>query len=44
MEAMRVLAGEIVPVLEVHWITVAEHLHARKALLARIVESRSRRL
>lgn len=34
MEAVRVLAGEIVPVLEVHWITEADHMHAQNALLA----------
>jgi predicted nucleic acid-binding protein len=34
MEAVRVLCGEIVPVLDVHWITEADHLHAQNALLA----------
>jgi predicted nucleic acid-binding protein len=34
MEAVRVLYGEIVPVLDVHWITEADHLHAQNALLA----------
>jgi predicted nucleic acid-binding protein len=34
MEAVRVLCGDIVPVLEVHWITEADHLHAQNALLA----------
>jgi predicted nucleic acid-binding protein len=34
MEAVRVLAGEIVPVLQVHWITEADHMHAQNALLA----------
>lgn len=34
MAAVRVLAGEIVPVLEVHWITETDHLHAQNALLA----------
>ena len=34
IEAVRVLAGEIMPVLEVHWITEADHMHAQNALLA----------
>jgi predicted nucleic acid-binding protein len=34
MEAVRVLYGEIVPVLDVHWIIEADHLHAINALLA----------
>jgi uncharacterized protein len=34
MDAVRVLCGEIVPVLDVHWITEADHLHAQNALLA----------
>lgn len=34
MEAIRVLYGDIVPVLDVHWIAEADHLHAQNALLA----------
>jgi len=34
MEAVRVLYGDILPALDVHWITDADHLHAQNALLA----------
>jgi predicted nucleic acid-binding protein len=34
MEAVRVLCGDILPALDVHWITEADHLHAQNALLA----------
>jgi uncharacterized protein len=34
MEAVRVLVGDILPVLGVHWISEADHLHAQNALLA----------
>jgi predicted nucleic acid-binding protein len=34
MEAVRVLCGDIVPVLDMHWISDADHLHAQNALLA----------
>jgi uncharacterized protein len=34
MEAVRVLCGEIVPILDVDWITEDDHLHAQNALLA----------
>jgi uncharacterized protein len=33
-EAVRVLAGDILIVLEVHWITENDHTHAQHALLA----------
>ena len=31
---VRVLCGEVLPALEVHWITGDDHDHARNALLA----------
>jgi uncharacterized protein len=34
MDAVRVLVAEIVPVLDVHWISEVDHLHAQNALLA----------
>jgi predicted nucleic acid-binding protein len=34
LEAVRVLYGEILPAMDVHWITEADHLHAQNALLA----------
>ena len=34
VEAVRVLCGEILPVLDVHWITETDHLQAQNALLA----------
>lgn len=34
MEAVRVLYGDILPALDVHWIAEADHLHAQYALLA----------
>jgi predicted nucleic acid-binding protein len=34
LEAVRVLCGDILPALDVHWITEADHLHAQNALLA----------
>jgi predicted nucleic acid-binding protein len=34
MEAVRVLAGDIVNVLAVHWMTETDHMHAQNALLA----------
>ncbi|MPZ20184.1 MAG: PIN domain-containing protein [Luteitalea sp.] len=33
-EAVRVLCGDILPALDVHWITEADHMHAQTALLA----------
>jgi predicted nucleic acid-binding protein len=34
MEAVRVLTGDVLTVLEVHWITETDHMHAQNALLA----------
>jgi predicted nucleic acid-binding protein len=34
IDAVRVLCGDILPVLDVHWITETDHLHAQNALLA----------
>ena len=34
MEAVRVLCGDILPALDLHWITEADHAHAQNALLA----------
>src|SRR5262245_18033529 len=34
MEAVRVLCGDMLPALDVHWITEADHKHAQNALLA----------
>jgi len=34
MEGVRVLCTDILPVLDLHWITEADHLHAQNALLA----------
>lgn len=34
MEAVRVLCGDILPALDVHWITEADHAQAQNALLA----------
>jgi uncharacterized protein len=34
MEAVRVLYGDILPALDIHWITEADHTHAQNALLA----------
>ena len=34
MEAVRVLCGDMLPALELHWITEADHKHAQNALLA----------
>lgn len=34
MEAVRVLCGDILPALQVHWITDGDHAHAQNALLA----------
>lgn len=34
MEAIRLLCGDILPALDVHWITEADHMHAQNALLA----------
>ena len=34
MDAVRVLTAEVLPVLDVHWITEDDHLHAQNALLA----------
>ena len=34
MEAVRVLCGDILPALDVHWIGEDEHMHAQNALLA----------
>jgi predicted nucleic acid-binding protein len=34
MEAIRVLCGDVLPALDVHWITEADHRHAQNALLA----------
>jgi predicted nucleic acid-binding protein len=33
-EAVRVLCGDILPALDVHWIGEADHMHAQNALLA----------
>ena len=34
LEAVRVLCGEILPAMDVHWITEADHINAQNALLA----------
>jgi predicted nucleic acid-binding protein len=34
MGAVRVLCGDILPALDVHWISEDEHMHAQDALLA----------
>lgn len=34
MEAVRVLCGDILPALDVHWISEDEHMHAQNVLLA----------
>jgi uncharacterized protein len=34
MEAVRLLHGDVLPVLDVHWITGDDHTHAQHALLA----------
>jgi predicted nucleic acid-binding protein len=34
MEAVRVLCGDILPALDMHWIGEDEHRHAQNALLA----------
>jgi predicted nucleic acid-binding protein len=34
MEAIRVLCGDILPALDVHWIGEDDHKHAQNALLA----------
>ena len=34
MEAVRVLYGDMLPALDVHWIGETDHLHAQHALLA----------
>jgi predicted nucleic acid-binding protein len=34
MDAVRVLCGDILPALEVHWMTEGDHAHAQNALLA----------
>jgi predicted nucleic acid-binding protein len=34
MEAVRVLCGDVLPALDVHWIDENEHMHAQNALLA----------
>jgi predicted nucleic acid-binding protein len=34
MDAVRVLCGDILPALDVHWIGEDEHRHAQNALLA----------
>jgi len=34
MDAVRTLCGDVLPALEVHWITEADHAHAQNALLA----------
>ena len=34
MEAVRVLCGDVLPALDVHWIGEDEHMHAQNALLA----------
>jgi predicted nucleic acid-binding protein len=34
LEAVRVLCGDVLPALDVYWITEADHLHAQNALLA----------
>ena len=34
MEAVRVLCGDVLPVLEVYWLTQADHVQAQNALLA----------
>jgi predicted nucleic acid-binding protein len=34
MQAVRMLCGDILPALNVHWITEADHVHAQNALLA----------
>jgi predicted nucleic acid-binding protein len=34
MDAVRLLCTDVLPVLDVHWITEADHAHAQNALLA----------
>jgi predicted nucleic acid-binding protein len=34
MEAVRVLCGDVLPAIDVHWIGEDEHMHAQNALLA----------
>jgi predicted nucleic acid-binding protein len=34
MDAVRLLSDDILPALDVHWITEADHRHAQTALLA----------
>lgn len=34
IEAMRLLCADVLPALDVHWITEADHGHAQNALLA----------
>jgi predicted nucleic acid-binding protein len=34
MDAVRVLCGDVIPALDVHWIGEDEHMHAQNALLA----------
>lgn len=34
MDAVRVLCGDVLPALHVHWITESDHMHAQNALLA----------
>jgi uncharacterized protein len=34
MEAVRVLCADILPALDVHWMTETDHLHAQNAVLA----------
>ncbi|HVT47253.1 MAG TPA: PIN domain-containing protein [Vicinamibacterales bacterium] len=34
LEAVRVLCADILPALETHWVTDADHAHAQNALLA----------
>lgn len=34
MEAVRALCGEVLPALEVHWVSEADHVHAQNVLLA----------
>jgi predicted nucleic acid-binding protein len=34
LAAVRVLCGDILPILDIHWISDTDHLHAQHALLA----------
>jgi predicted nucleic acid-binding protein len=34
IEAVRVFCGDVLPAVELHWITEADHVHAQNALLA----------